>query len=102
MQNYTIRVIRTLRYVTTSLSEVSSLFLSHSPLYLWSCRNDAASNPIGSTNRIVALQKQENTWSVLDDVFSRFFYCSSFFGNSFFFALNAGLSIMLRPMVTKR
>ena len=28
------------------------------------------------------------------------FYCSSFLGTSFFFALNAGLSIMLRPMVT--
>ena len=43
MQNYTIRVIRTLRYVTTSLPEVSSLFLSYSPPCLWWCRNDAAS-----------------------------------------------------------
>lgn len=43
MQKYTIRVIRTLRYVTTSLPEVSSLFLSYSPPCLWWCRNDAAS-----------------------------------------------------------
>ncbi len=99
MQNYTIRVIRTLRYVTTSMPEVSSLFRSYSPLYLWSCRNDAPANPIGSTNRIVASKNKETRGQFSTTCFL-VFYCSSFLGNSFFFALNAGLSIMLRPMVT--
>lgn len=46
MQKYTIRVIRTLRYVTTSLPEVSSLFLSYYPPCLWWHRNDAVSRLI--------------------------------------------------------
>ena len=106
MQNYTIRVIRTLRYVTTSLPEVSSLFLSYSPPCLWWCRNDAVSYVYlqfpSAADRWFLIsyrcqsyrqhqlkccpQKQGNTWSVLDDVFPRFLL---FFFLRHFFLLRA-------------